>query len=717
MVRYGHIFAWLLAGIAASFVPLIGDFYLETAQFCAVSFSFYTILISGVHRQDQDVLLQVFLSFVAFLAPIFVRVLLAGCFSTDGLLFLLFIPLPAVLFTLVLTRLLFRLSVSFSKTLASFAILFLSTVPVLGTLRLNPHVFVFNSIWGWFPGPIYDEFAVFDWPLAYYRLNIILWTIIFSVLASYRDYKSKLRKLSFLLILVVLHMFSWTSAGIIHPLSHIESKLGGVAESENFRLIYEEGVVEAEEVSFWLFWHEFHYHDLKKRLNLDDPPHKITSVLYTDPWQKQRFTGAKYTSYVPVWNKTDQLHIDRSSGEQVLRHELVHVLAKSFSAPLLGASYNLALTEGLASAFDDPRFQRMTKNELIVNSGFDLTSESLRRIFTIWGFYSGRASVNYAVSGSFLRYMVDQELIDDIKSSYRNSRLSICDTETDEFISSWISHVYSTPVDSSFIPFARAVFSRESIFEKKCPRLASEFEEFMDNYRLKLTRKQHERAFELLDEYLKNEGYSESLWLLWSRQAISLGMADQIAASFGTVKTDSLNLTPSVLLRVTDALFQDGDFEATSDFLAEFDVILNEQLHSNNALMLRGIDSASVDTILYRNFINIAYFGSEIQFGEAMTFNETHLNLHISQNLSGYLPYRPEIIEALESMEHGRLSVSSLSILLGHLSFWIDSDYLEMSEGAELFDKLMLSAEERPLSPIQRDRHHFFQAMRAFLFE
>src|SRR5690625_4792496 len=148
---------------------------------------------------------------------------------------------------------------------------------------------------------------------------------------------------------------------------------------------------------------------------------KIHSYVSRDAAQKKSLTGAGRTSYVPVWISRDQTHIACEHLEQVLKHELVHVVAKQF-AGRFGASPAIGLVEGLAVALDSSRY-RTPIDRLVAAREEWPDSEFMAQLLSPLGFYRQAGPVSYAVSGSFVRHLLEQYPAEHFREAYRTGKL------------------------------------------------------------------------------------------------------------------------------------------------------------------------------------------------------------------------------------------------------------------------------------------------------
>jgi len=620
----------LFGGILLLFIPIVRDYHLETAMVVSVIMAIVSALVGHSERNTFGGKIGILYSFQATITlPVFFWALYNQCFSIEGILFQILIPGTTILFVLTLSRLLKSVYDKANVWQLLLVILFIGTIPPIIALKNLPHLFLFNIIWGWFPGPIYDEVVTINWALVWHRIfvllcSVMLFTFSLKPSTSKRHYATK----AIIILLTIFHVYKWNDIGIIQTTSHIESTLGGRVESDHFVLIYDEKVVAAEELIYWLFWHEFHYSDLKSALSIDSVDTKIISYLYTDGWQKQHHTGARMTSYVPVWNRKNQLHIDRQTGAAVLRHELVHVLMKPYANPLIGASYKIGLTEGIAVAHDDPRDKRMTNAEVIVNASFDPDFKYINRLFSLLGFYSGRPAVNYAVSGSFIEFMLHNEYIEEFKCAYRKNSISSClGTRYESLFKEWKAHLNSIPVDPAYQLFATALFNRESLFEKKCARIPTETEIQYNRYLKHITRGAEPEALLVLKDLLTVHPESVNLRNAFTYLSIRQGHYHEL---YMHSELDAVELHESLVLRLADSLLLGGDRDAANKKVYQYVSRLSDD-SSDRSLSLRGIsqdqDSLSIDYVKWAQFLEIYYNYDAVDDDDIRRLSADHLNI------------------------------------------------------------------------------------------
>jgi hypothetical protein len=311
--------------------------------------------------------------------------------------------------------------------------------------------------------------------------------------------------IGFSAVAIIIGYTQLNEFGIISPPYHIQNTLKGHHSTEHFELYYDGTHYSDTEIALLGAEHEFYLEQISQELNLilPDTAEKIESYLYGHPWQKKQLVGAKFTSYVPVWLKQDQLHIAKQQIENSLRHELVHVLAKQFGNELLNASWSIGLIEGLAVAIDGGSSLKSTIDQIVVSEKPYPNAEELQKAFSPWGFYGGRSGVNYITAGSFVEFLIQRYPIESLKEAYKTG--NIADSYEDNWeklTANWHQHLDTVQVDSVDREIAGRIFGVPSLFEKECPHVVSDFAVAWDAYQFNLAEQDTASALTSLDRAL-----------------------------------------------------------------------------------------------------------------------------------------------------------------------------------------------------------------------
>jgi hypothetical protein len=289
-------------------------------------------------------------------------------------------------------------------------------------------------------------------------------------------YESR-QNLAILLLALFSLFFFYSQAsdwGLIAPEQRLQQQLGAVHESEHFRVFYDPTAISPDSVNTWVDIHEIYLSEITEKLEIDKSVYQtspIHSYLYRDADQKKKLTGAGVTSYVPVWLEQDQMHMALDHTAGVLKHELVHVVAKQFGNTF-GAS-KIGLVEGLAVAVAPERFRGATIDQMVAAREPYPEADELTSLFGFAGFYSYPGVVSYTVTGSFIKFLIDTYPVNNLKKAYETGNIpeAYKPVSMSELTEAWHNHLNTVPVDSALIARADRVFSRPSIFQKPCPRV------------------------------------------------------------------------------------------------------------------------------------------------------------------------------------------------------------------------------------------------------
>jgi len=485
--NYIPIFISLLIGTAMLFIPLLGDFHIESAMLVSLAGCFWAG-IRGCRKPKSGNDFYAALRIGGYLLiiglPLLLHAVLAGCFNIDGLAFWILLPLPSVFFGYAVGRLFRSWQLSYRRIITLCLLLLIAIGIPVYELLYYPQVYLFNHVWGAWPGPIYDEAVHAGGGLLFFRILTLLWVVLLWQIPEIDKDRFSKWIVGFAVLSIAFSYANLTEFGIITPRKYLQDVLGGHKSTAHFELYYDNQNYSSHEIALLAKQQEFYYRQIARRLELPDrdPNNKIESYLYANAWQKKELVGAKFTSYVPVWLKQDQLHIAKQQL-QSLKHELVHVMAKRFGNDLFHASWSIGLIEGLAVAVDGGSSATSTIDQIVVSEKPYPTEQELQYAFSARGFYGGRSGVNYITSGSFVHFLLDTFAVDSLKKAYAAGKIAkYYPGGWSELTKRWHQHLDSVQVDSVDQQTARRIFAIPSLFEQKCPHKISDFARAWDKY-------------------------------------------------------------------------------------------------------------------------------------------------------------------------------------------------------------------------------------------
>ena len=209
---------------------------------------------------------------------------------------------------------------------------------------------------------------------------------------------------------------------------------------------------------------------------LEVAPRDVVDVyLYPDADTKARLIGSRTTSVVPVWLQTPQVHMLADQVGRSLGHEMVHVLAREFGMPIVGASPAIGLVEGLAVALEPPDGWPSPTALVVAGqaAGTDAVRDpaaAVRATMSPAGFWTSRAGVAYTANGAFVRWLLDTHGAGPVKDAYRTGRFEPAfGADLGALAAAWARDLAALEVDTEAVAVAEWLFSRPSLFEVRCP--------------------------------------------------------------------------------------------------------------------------------------------------------------------------------------------------------------------------------------------------------
>lgn len=552
---------FLMAGLILMWIPLLGDLHVESAVLSSLFGAFYAGILAAkkkANNGDPGYLLRIESQIYTIAIPLAIKCALSGCLSVDGVGFWVFFPSMSVFLGYSIGRL-FRINgFRYAVLWTVLVLLFIGLGEFLVELITLPQVYFFNQVWGGWPGPLYDSAVQFTGRDIFFRFVTFCWGGLLWLLPSF--WKQRFARWGVLVLTMSLGL-SYAQMPFVHiitPRWYLQQVLSGHAEGKNVIIYYDPGRFSSYDIHKYLDKAEFDVKEISHDLNISLPTGKnrVECYFYGDVWQKKALVGAKYTSYVPVWNPVNQVHIAKSAIDQVLRHELVHVLAKRFGGPILHASWSIGLTEGLAVALSPDESEYATIDQIVAASKPWPNAKDIENALSFSGFYEGRANVSYITAGSFVHYLLKNWPVSDFKKAYRHSDLADgYPVSVDSLVAGWHDFLKTVPVDSTDMAVSAQLFSIPSIFEKKCPHKITTAYHYFDSYNHAMALKDTTRAIHILGTALEKLPWRPSFWVPWSTLQLSRANADTVLRAY--VPRELTN--PLVAIRMADARLMAGD--------------------------------------------------------------------------------------------------------------------------------------------------------------
>ncbi len=370
--------------------------------------------------------------------------------------------------------------------LSYFALIAAALLHAAWPILFGPQVFAFSSLYGYIPGPLYDETLKVTAALGWFRLQTVLGTVVLLTLTA-GLFEPRLAVLTRrppslnVALLLSLVSIGWaaldshrTTLGFGATDESVQEALGGKEETEHFTLYYPRGKKRLE-IDRMTRDMEFRYQQLAAFLGTTAPG-KVSVYWYRNGDEKNRLVGASRTQFAKPWRR--EVHInDAPFPHEVLKHELVHALVAPFGAPPFGVAATLAglfphagVIEGLAVAVDNPVDDLTLHQWAKGMKQLDLLPDAAA-LMKPAGFYAAPPSRAYTAAGSFIRWLGDTHGAEKLRALYRQGdfqgvygqRLEVLGKE-------WSAFLDAVPLDEEGKQLAYARFRRASIFARACAR-------------------------------------------------------------------------------------------------------------------------------------------------------------------------------------------------------------------------------------------------------
>jgi hypothetical protein len=380
-------------------------------------------------------------------------------------------------------------------------VLALLVIPVLAAGGLwrfyaAPPVFTYDPLIGYFPGNLYDENVRLGAPLAWARLEQLLWVLgLLSIIATRLDVPSMRvrwaprpagRRIGAMVVALALlatasslHV-SGGALGYNVDASDIEDVLEGRIETPHFVIHYARTPEIEHDIGLIAEDHELRYAQVVATLGAA-PPGKLESFYFADREQKGRWMGARDVEMAKPWRH--EIYLDHRSFPHVsLRHEIAHAVASEFGDPIFGVAarrvlgvpvmFSPGLIEGLAVAVDWPGgdYGRLTPHENVRALEQMGLTPSIRALLSL-GFLATSSQRSYQTAGSFVRFLLDTYGAPALRRLYRaggdfegayGKSLGALELEWQAFI-----HTIALPPD--VVEGSRERFRTGSVFARPCP--------------------------------------------------------------------------------------------------------------------------------------------------------------------------------------------------------------------------------------------------------
>ena len=518
-------------------MPIVGLFAIRRLmrRFPSATIPVRDVLATIMELLREGFLLLLLPVIVATLNMFFVK----NCSYTEGLFFYLLIPVVTLVWVLALAAFCF---VAVRRALVLYVALVLALL--LYPLYLGystPQIYSYNFIYGYFPGFSYDEILRISTPLMLFRgitlvvsLSLALLSCLILLRRTPDAGRRRIRAFGIsLAVCVVLLSAAWilrVQLGFESSAQFIRRTLGEEYTTEHFRIYYSRGSFSDEEIRRVAAEHEFRLDQVATALAVSFEG-RIDSYIYPDVDMKRRFIGTGNTNIAKPWRK--EIHLNKDSWDDVLKHELVHVIAGEFGMPVIRAHYNIGLVEGLAMEVDHDFGNRTLEQYAAALLKYNLVSDPARLVKPV-GFATQSSSVSYVMMGAFCKFLIDRYGIVHFKELYRGSSVEeVYGVSYERLAAEWQHSLDRIDVPASWRRHVEFYFKRPSIFAKECARTIADLND------------RAARDLQAKDFVAAQELFRHALTTSWNTESYT-GL---VRAMFGAARYDSVIATLTAQMR------------------------------------------------------------------------------------------------------------------------------------------------------------------------
>jgi hypothetical protein len=380
------------------------------------------------------------------------------------------------------------LTTSWRSLAASILVLLGALAWCLLRLYTAPPIFVFDPLFGYFAGSVYDEHvavpAALLWARAYHAAIAAALLCGTGTLLDGHTLTLRLRGprhrtglVSMALIAIGAALAGYRAGpalGCRHTAATIAAALGSGKRTEHFVLHYRGDGPYAPQIGDVATELEFRWNELHAATGLR-PPGPVHAYLFGSAAEKQSLMGAGHTYIAKPWR--NELYVNHEPFPQgVLGHELAHVFGAAAGDRVLGVAraglrLDVGLIEGLAEA--------------TIWHGGSLTSDEAVRVLELLHrlpsldavmsprFWSLPSQQAYAIAGSFCAFLIERGGMPAFLSLYkaggaRDAYPALFGADFAALESAWRARIAGVEIDAATLERERDRILRPSIFRRPC---------------------------------------------------------------------------------------------------------------------------------------------------------------------------------------------------------------------------------------------------------
>lgn len=472
-------------GALITAIPLVGDLGFERALVAGVIGAATVPLLGWARSAGRSVLVgygqAVVLGWAATLPSIGFGLLREAatttCNTESGLAFFVLLPGAGAVYGAA-TGVWLRRLFGDRGWLGIVAVAVLHLVVIGAKLYAYPQIWVFDLLWGYWPGSLYDEALTIGSALVAQRaLTVVVGLALAFSAATVFDRSHRATTAALSLVGVIVSVWLASSRfelGFGTGYSAIERELSVKVETPHF-VVYLPSGTSADLAARVAREHEFQFDQLTDLFEPATDGIRIHSYLYANPAQKGRLMGAFGTKIARPWAK--EIHMHGVTDEPPsLAHELAHVLAAAWvdnplGVPVRGGfQIQIGLVEGLAVAAEPPAGGLTVHERARALAELSLLPDVVG-ILSWSGFWKHASGRAYTAAGSFVAFIRERYGSPAVRRLYATASVaSALGRSTPEVVEEWHRFLSELTLPPQAITWAEERYRRPAIFARTCPR-------------------------------------------------------------------------------------------------------------------------------------------------------------------------------------------------------------------------------------------------------
>ncbi len=341
----------------------------------------------------------------------------------------------------------------------AFLPMILFSILTLFDFATSPMLTFLHPAFGFFSGPIYDEWIPIRSAIVTYRVWVLLLSLALILEPNWKGFRRVMVSILLALFLMLRIPLGWHQSR-----GSLENHLYHHSRYDHFTL-FSDSTFSSSQLNDWYQLLSFRWIEITRELEIPNP-RPLSVYLYSSEDQKEMLTGVRNTAIGNPMQHALHLPSGIDPRSTIVKHELTHVLAAPYGIPGLGISLRVGLMEGLATAMERYRGELSVHEWAASMKRLGLLPD-LRYVLDPVGFWREPPSRAYLAAGSFSRWWMDRYGVTSLLSLYRGNLHA--KTALESQIQNWEAWLDHIPLSSEALDIAEPSLRAEAIFDRRCP--------------------------------------------------------------------------------------------------------------------------------------------------------------------------------------------------------------------------------------------------------